>query len=129
MNKIKLIATTTFGLEATVKRELINMGYKELSVSDGAVETEADIGDIPTLNINLRSADRILLVMGKFKALSFDELFEGTKALPWGDIIPEDGHFIITGKSVKSALYSVPDCQSIVEKAIVDKLKQKYKII
>jgi putative N6-adenine-specific DNA methylase len=69
-----------------------------------------------------------MLVIGRFKALSFDELFEGTKALPWGDYIPVDGHFIITGKSVKSTLYSVPDCQSIVEKAIVDKLKQKYKI-
>lgn len=128
MNKIKLIAATTFGLEATVKRELINMGYEKLSVNDGAIELEAELKDIPRLNINLRSSDRVLLVMGKFKALSFDELFEGTKALPWGDIIPEDGHFIITGKSVKSSLYSVPDCQSIVEKAIVDKLKQKYNV-
>lgn len=128
MNKIKLIAATTFGLEATVKRELINMGYEKLSVNDGAIELEAELKDIPRLNINLRSSDRVLLVMGKFKALSFDELFEGTKALPWGDIIPEDGHFIITGKSVKSGLYSVPDCQSIVEKAIVDKLKQKYNV-
>ena len=128
MNKIKLIAATTFGLEATVKRELINMGYEKLSVHDGAIELEAELKDIPRLNINLRSSDRVLLVMGRFKALSFDELFEGTKALPWGDIIPEDGHFIITGKSVKSSLYSVPDCQSIVEKAIVDKLKQKYNV-
>lgn len=128
MNKIKLIAATTFGLEATVKRELINMGYEKLSVHDGAIELEAELKDIPRLNINLRSSDRVLLVMGRFKALSFDELFEGTKALPWGDIIPEDGHFIITGKSVKSGLYSVPDCQSIVEKAIVDKLKQKYNV-
>lgn len=128
MNNVKLIATTTFGLESTVKRELINMGYDNLSVSDGAVEIEGDYNDIPRLNINLRSSDRVLLVMGRFKALSFDELFEGTKSLPWGDIIPEDGHFIVTGKSVKSTLYSVPDCQSIVEKAIVDKLKQKYKV-
>lgn len=128
MNNIKLIATTTFGLESTVKRELINMGYDNLTVSDGAIEIEGSYNDIPKLNINLRSSDRILLVMGRFKALSFDDLFEGTKSLPWGDIIPEDGHFIITGKSVKSTLYSVPDCQSIVEKAIVDKLKQKYKV-
>lgn len=128
MNNIKLIATTTFGLESTVKRELINMGYDNLTVSDGAIEIEGSYNDIPILNINLRSSDRILLVMGRFKALSFDELFEGTKSLPWGDIIPEDGHFIITGKSVKSTLYSVPDCQSIVEKAIVNKLKQKYKV-
>lgn len=128
MNKIKLVAATTFGLEAIVKRELINMGYDSITVSDGAVELEAELDDIPYLNINLRSSDRVLLVIGRFKATSFDELFEGTKALPWGDIIPEDGHFIITGKSVKSTLYSVPDCQSIVEKAVVDKLKQKYHI-
>jgi putative N6-adenine-specific DNA methylase len=128
MNKVKLIAATTFGLEAVVKRELVNLGYDNLTVSDGAVELEADVADIPRLNISLRSCDRIMLVIGRFKALSFDELFEGTKALPWGDYIPVDGHFIITGKSVKSTLYSVPDCQSIVEKAIVDKLKQKYKI-
>ena len=81
MNKIKLIAATTFGLEATVKRELINMGYEKLSVHDGAIELEAELKDIPRLNINLRSSDRVLLVMGRFKALSFDELFEGTKAL------------------------------------------------
>lgn len=128
MDSIKLIAAATFGLEAIVKRELINMGYDKLTVSDGAVEIEADLKDVPRLNINLRSSDRVLLIVGRFKAFSFDELFEGTKALPWGDIIPEDGHFIITGKSVKSTLYSVPDCQSIVEKAIVDKLKQKYNV-
>lgn len=128
MNRFKIIATTTFGLEAVVKRELINMGYDKLTVTDGAVELEGSFEDIPKLNINLRSADRVLLVMGKFKALTFDDLFEGTKALPWGDIIPENGHFIVTGKSVKSTLFSVPDCQSIVEKAVVDKLRQKYKV-
>ena len=128
MKNVKIIATTTFGLEAIVKRELINMGYEEITVTDGAVEINGTPEDIPRLNINLRSADRILLVMGKFKAITFDDLFEGTKALPWADIIPGDGHFIVTGKSVKSTLFSVPDCQSIVEKAVVDRLKQKYKI-
>ncbi len=127
MNKVKLTATATFGLEAIVKREMIKLGY-DVTVSDGAVETEGYLSDIPRLNIHLRSSDRILLVMGRFKAYSFDELFEGTKALPWGDFIPEDGNFLVTGKSVKSALYSVPDCQSIVEKAIVEKLKQKYNV-
>lgn len=128
MQKVKLIASTTFGLEAIVKRELKNMGFEDMKVSDGAVEINASICDIPRLNINLRSCDRVQLVLGRFEATSFEELFEGTKALPWGDIIPEDGHFIVTGKSVKSTLFSVPDCQSIVEKAIVDKLKQKYKV-
>ncbi len=128
MNKVRLIVSTTFGLEAIVKRELINLGYDKFTVSDGAIELDADYEDIPRLNINLRSADRVMLVMGRFTAMSFDELFEGTKALPWGDYIPEDGNFLITGKSVKSTLYSVPDCQSIVEKAVVDKLKQKYNV-
>ncbi len=128
MDKVKLSIATTFGLEAIVKRELINLGYEKLNVSDGAIELEASLRDIPKLNINLRSADRVQLVVGRFKALTFDELFEGTKALPWGDLIPADGRFIITGKSIKSTLYSVPDCQSIAEKAIVDKLKEKYNI-
>lgn len=128
MDKIKLIATSTFGLEAVIKRELKNLGIENMNVSDGSIEFEAPVSMIPVLNINLRSADRILLVMGKFKAFSFDELFENTKALPWGDILPVDANFIVTGKSIKSTLYSVPDCQSIVEKAIVEKLKLKYKI-
>lgn len=128
MEKISLIATSTFGLEAVVKRELKNLGIEEMNVSDGSIEFKAPISMIPVLNINLRSADRILLVMGKFKAFSFEELFETTKKLPWGDILPIDAHFIVTGKSIKSTLYSVPDCQSIVEKAIVEKLKLKYKV-
>lgn len=128
MEKISLIATSTFGLEAVVKRELKNLGIEEMNVSDGSIEFKAPISMIPVLNINLRSADRILLVMGKFKAFSFEELFENTKKLPWGDILPIDAHFIVTGKSIKSTLYSVPDCQSIVEKAIVEKLKLKYKV-
>lgn len=128
MQKINLIATSTFGLEAVVKRELKNQGFEKQTVLDGSIEFEADISDIPRLNINLRSADRLLLVMGKFKAFSFTELFDETTKLPWGDILPVDANFIVTGKSIKSTLYSVPDCQSIVEKAIVEKLKKKYKI-
>lgn len=128
MNNVRLIATSTFGLEAIVKRELKNLGIENMNVIDGSIEFEAPVSMIPVLNINLRSADRVLLVMGKFKAFSFEELFENTKALNWGDILPIDAHFIVTGKSIKSTLYSVPDCQSIVEKAIVEKLKQKYNI-
>lgn len=128
MDKIELIATSTFGLEATVKRELKNLGFEKQTVSDGSIGFEAQLSDIPRLNINLRSADRVLLVMGRFNAYSFDQLFENTKKLPWGDVLPVDANFIVTGKSVRSTLYSVPDCQSIVEKAIVEKLKLKYKI-
>ncbi|EOC99242.1 THUMP domain-containing class I SAM-dependent RNA methyltransferase [Caldisalinibacter kiritimatiensis] len=126
MGKIELIATTTFGLEAVVKRELLNLGYEDLKVENGKVTFIGDESDIAKANLWLRSADRVLLKMGEFKALSFEELFEKTKALPWDEWITEDGEFTVIGKSVKSQLYSVPDCQSIVKKAVVEKLKTKY---
>lgn len=126
MSKIELIATSTFGLEAIVKRELINLGHAEAKVSDGKVTFLADEGAIPQTNIWLRTAERVLLKLGEFKALSFEELFTKTKALPWDEWITEDGKFTVTGKSIKSQLFSVPDCQAIVKKAIVEKLKQKY---
>ncbi len=123
---INLIATTTFGLEAVVKREAMRLGFENIKASDGKVEFTGYESAIPKANIWFRCADRILLKMGEFEALSFEQLFEKTKALPWGDWIPKDGNFIVTGKSVKSQLFSVPDCQRIVEKAVVEKLKQKY---
>lgn len=128
MSKLNFIATTTFGLEATVKREAVKLGFENISVTDGCVNFEYDESAIPKANIWFRSADRILLVIGKFQALTFDELFEKTKALPWDDWISKDGKFTVIGKSIKSKLFSVPDCQSIVKKAVVEKLKQKYKI-
>lgn len=128
MDKIVLIATTTFGLEAIAKRELMNLGYTDLKVENGKVEFEATLKDIPRANIWLRTADRVLLKMGEFKALSFEELFQNTKALPWDEWIPEDGNFIVEGKSIDSKLYSISDCQRIVEKAIVEKLKTKYNV-
>lgn len=128
MANLKLIATTTFGLESVVKKELIDLGYTNIRVSDGKVAFTGDKEAIVRTNLWLRSADRILLEMGEFKALSFEELFEKTKSLPWENWITEDGKFTVTGKSVKSKLYSVPDCQSIVKKAVVEKLKNKYHV-
>lgn len=128
MEKIDLIATTTFGLEAIAKRELMNLGYNDLKVENGKVEFSAFLKDIPRTNIWLRTADRVLLKMGEFKALSFEELFQNTKALPWEEWIPEDGNFVVEGKSIDSKLFSISDCQSIVEKAIVEKLKTKYNV-
>ncbi|MDR1704487.1 MAG: class I SAM-dependent RNA methyltransferase [Clostridiales bacterium] len=125
---ITLIATAAFGLEATVKREVVKLGFPVAASDNGSIAFKADFTDIPKANIWLRSADRVLLVMGEFTAVTFDELFEGTKALPWGDYIPKNGRFTVTGKSVKSALFSVPDCQSIVKKAVVEKLKEKYRL-
>lgn len=127
MTNIQLIATSTFGLEAVVKREVEQLGYKEITVENGKITFSCDESGVPRTNLWLRTADRVLLKMGEFKALSFEELFQGTKALPWDEWITEDGEFTVTGKSVNSKLYSVPDCQAIVKKAVVEKLKEKYK--
>ncbi len=128
MGKLNLIATTTFGLEAVVKRELIKLGYNDLKVENGKVNFIGSEKDIPRANYWLRVADRVLVRMGEFKALTFDELFEKTKALPWDEWIPEDGNFVVEGKSINSKLFSISDCQRIVEKAIVEKLKTKYDV-
>lgn len=128
MNKIILIATSAFGLEAIVKNEVKNLGFHVIQTSDGKVEFEAGLPDIPKLNIWLRCADRVLLKMGEFAASTFDELFEKTKAIPWENFITRDGKFTVKAKSIKSKLASVPACQSIVKKAVVERLKEKYKI-
>ena len=129
---ITLIATAAFGLEAVVKREIENLGYKNITGQDGRVEFTIPENEAPQAiarsNLWLRSADRVLVKIGEFKTTTFNDLFEETKALPWDDWIPSDAKFTVTGKSVRSALFSVPDVQSIVKKAVVEKLKQKYKL-
>jgi len=125
MQNVTLIATAAMGLESVVAREVKQLGY-EVNVDNGKVIFEAPISAIPRCNLWLRTADRIKLIVGEFKALSFDELFEATKALPWEQFIPEDGKFPVSGKSVKSKLYSVSDCQAIVKKAIAERLKLKH---
>ncbi|WP_130859880.1 THUMP domain-containing class I SAM-dependent RNA methyltransferase [Gracilibacillus phocaeensis] len=125
-NKVTLIATAAMGLEAIVAKEVRDLGYHEVTVENGKVRFEADVKAIARCNLWLRTADRVKLLVGEFKAYSYDELFEQTKALPWDQYIPEEGMFPVTGKSHKSTLYSVPDCQAIVKKAIVEKLKQKH---
>ena len=127
MEQIELIATSTFGLEAIVKRELLKLGYEDLVVENGKVTFKGTEKDIPIANLWLRSADRVLLKMGEFKATTFEELFEKTKALPWDEWITEDGEFTVEGKSVDSKLFSISDSQAIVKKAVVEKLKTKYK--
>lgn len=126
MSKLDLIASTTFGLEAVVKREVISLGFQDVKTFDGRVEFTGDESAIPKANLWLRCAGRVWLKMGEFKAVTFDELFEGAKALPWAEWIPEDGKFTVVGKSVKSTLFSVSDCQAIVKKAVVEKLKLSY---
>ncbi len=127
MKKLELIATSAFGIEAVVARELKKLGYTEQAVENGKVTFTGDYEAICRSNIWLRSSERVLIKVGEFKALTFDELFEGTKALPWEEWIPEDGEFPVEGKSIDSKLASVPDCQAIVKKAIVERLKKTYK--
>jgi putative N6-adenine-specific DNA methylase len=128
MKEVKLIATAAFGLEAVVARELKELGYRDLTVENGRVLFTADLEAIPKTNLWLRSADRVQLLLGEFEARTFDGLFEQTKALPWEDWITEDGEFPVQGKSIKSQLHSVPDCQAIVKKAIVERLKETYQV-
>ena len=127
MKEYDLIATATFGLEGIVKKELKALGYHDLKVQNGKVEFKGTAKDICRSNIWLRCADRVLLKVGEFKATSFDELFEKTKALPWSDIIPQDGNFPVAKvSSVKSLLFSKSDSQAIVKKAIVESMKKDY---
>jgi len=127
MQKITLIATLSFGLEAVVKRELQALGFKDIKASNGKIEFQASPEEIPRANLWLRAADRVLLKIGEFPAITFEDLFEQTRDLPWEDWITKNGKFTVTGKSVKSTLGSVRACQSIVKKAIVERLKKKYK--
>jgi len=126
MSTYTLIATAAMGLEAIVAKEVKELGY-ECRVDNGKVIFKGDETAIARANMWLRTADRIKILVGDFKAYSFDELFENTKKLPWENFLPVDAEFPVQGKSVKSKLYSVPDCQAIVKKAIVERLRTAYK--
>lgn len=123
--EVILIATTPMGLESVAAREVKDLGY-DVQVDNGKVIFKAPVSAIPRVNLWLRSADRVKVEVGQFKAATFDDLFESTKALPWEQFITEEGKFPVSGKSHKSTLYSVPDCQAIVKKAIAERLKLKY---
>ena len=129
MAEYELIAPCHFGLEAVLKREIQNLGYKIIQVEDGKVTFAGDESAIVRANIFLRTTERILIKIGSFKASTFDELFEGTKALPWEQFIPEDGKFwVAKATSIKSKLFSPSDIQSIMKKAMVDRLKKNYNV-
>ena len=126
MTKFQLVATAAMGLEAIVADEVRELGY-ETRVDNGKVYFEGDEMAIARTNLWLRVADRVKIVVGSFPAKTFDQLFEGVKALDWGRYLPVDANFPVSGKSVKSTLFSVPDCQAITKKAIVEKLKMHHK--
>lgn len=121
-----LIATTTFGIEAVTAGELKALGYEDLKTDNGRVTFQGDEMDIAICNTWLRTADRVLIKAAEFNAESFEELFQGTLSVDWGEIIPVNGKMHVTGKSIKSKLFSVPDCQSIVKKAVVQAMKRSY---
>lgn len=129
MEKLELIAPCHFGLESVLKREVLDLGYEISSVEDGRVSFWGDAQAICDANVFLRTAERILLKVGAFKAETFEELFDKTKAIPWENYIPKDGKFWVTkAASVKSKLFSPSDIQSIMKKAMVERLKQKYHV-
>lgn len=128
MEKLKLYAPCLFGLEGILGNELKHSGFENVQASDGSVAFEGTLRDIARANILLRTAERVCIVVGEFEARSFEELFENTKALPWENWIDSKAAFPVTGYCLKSRLHSLPDCQSIVKKAIVDRLSAKYRV-
>ena len=124
---IELVAPCHFGMEAVLKREILDLGYEISQVEDGRVTFLGDLEAVAYANVFLRTTERILIKVGKIHAETFDELFEGTKALSWEDYIPEDGKFwVAKANSIKSKLFSPSDIQSIMKKAMVERLKTVY---
>ena len=114
------------GLESLVGNEIKKLGLSDVTVENGRILCSGTESDIARLNINLRCGARVIVVLGSFRATDFEALFQGTRAIPWENWIPRDGEFPVTGYSISSTLHSVPACQSIVKKAIVERLGQKY---
>ncbi|MDQ0218938.1 class I SAM-dependent RNA methyltransferase [Peribacillus cavernae] len=125
MKQFDIIATAAMGLEAIVAKEVRDLGY-DCEVDNSKIIYKGNVKAIARSNMWLRTADRVKIRVGEFKATSFDELFEKTKALNWEDYLPESAEFPVSGKSIKSALFSVSDCQAIVKKAIVNRLQTHY---
>lgn len=129
INTMELMAPCHFGLESVLKKEIIDLGYDVSSVEDGRITFIGDAEAVCRANIGLRTAERILIKVGSFHAESFEDLFQGTKAIPWEEYIPKNGKFwVAKAASVKSALFSPSDIQSVMKKAMVDRMSQHYGI-
>jgi len=126
--KINFCVPCLFGLEGLCADELKRLEMDDVRAENGRVLFSGGISDIADANVNLRTGERILLTVGETEADSFDELFEGVRAMPWEDYIPKAGAFPVKGHSLGSKLHSIPDCQSIIKKAVVERLKSKYKV-
>lgn len=127
MGKYLCMAGVNFGVEGVTKRECIALGFENVRAEDGRVYFETDAAGILKANIYLRTAERVYLVLKQFPALTFEELFQGVRSIPWEEILPEDANFIVAGRSVKSRLFSISDCQRITEKALITALQRKYR--
>lgn len=125
---LEMIAPCLFGLESVLSFELTKLGFANVRAENGRVRFDAEITDIPKANIGLRTAERVLICLGEFEARSFEELFQNVKKLPWQDFIGVKDKFPVKGYSLNSQLHSVPDCQAIIKKAVVEKLKSIYHI-
>ena len=126
--KLRLVATCLFGLEKLLGEEIDALGLERVETMDGRVTFLGELSDIPRANLHLRCAEHVFVLLGKFPATTFDQLFEGVRALPWEEWIGKLDSFPVKGHAIKSKLFSVPDCQSIVKKAIVSRLSEKYGI-
>lgn len=124
----KLCVPCLFGLEGPLGNELRHMGLRDVMPDNGRVRCTGTDADIARMNIRCRFGERVLLELGSFPAPTFDALFEGVKALPWADYLPADAAFPVKGYSLESALHSVPDCQKIIKKAVVESLKRRYRV-
>ena len=124
--KLQLVATCLFGLEHLLGEEIDALGYERINTINGRVTFLADEEGVALSNVFLRYAERVLIKVGSFRAETFDELFEGTRALPWSDFLGRDDAFPVKGHSIKSALHSIPDCQAIIKKAVVRSLGERY---
>lgn len=125
---MEYVATCLFGLESLLGEEIDALGYKRLETMDGRVTFEGDESAVARCNIGLRFAERLYIKVGEFEALTFDDLFEGTKALEWEKWIGKSDEFPVKGHSIKSALFSIPDCQKIIKRAVVSRLTKAYGI-
>lgn len=129
MQTYELVVPCHFGMEAVTKREIYDLGYEITKVEDGRITFTGDAEAVCRANIFLRTAERVLIQVGRFHAETFDELFEGIKALPWEEYIPQNGKFWVKkASSIKSKLFSPSDIQSIAKKAMVERMKEKYKL-
>lgn len=128
MSRLKLMCPCLFGVESLVADELRRLGYEDVAAQNGRVAFTGDEEAVAAANLNLRCAERVLIVLGEFKAVTFDELFEGVRRLPWEAFVGRDDAFPVKGWSLNSRLHSVPDCQAILKKAAVERLRSVYHV-